>query len=123
MTNTPKITESATNFFYANAGYCQEPGQTPEQARRECAAMLATAEAFARAEGWDFVWEPEQEDLHFGDEHGRPGMCESLVVFGPDGMSLASLGCIDDADADYRRVCEGELALEAAYELLAEIMP
>lgn len=74
--------------------------------------------AWAGSNGLRFQWE---DDWSVGDhtaeydcyDSGNPSTCESCVLMDRDGNILASLGCIDDADDDYRREIEGQLAYEA----------
>ncbi len=107
---TPK--QQAYLFFLRNAGYSYDPKTETKQAgRSRCARQLAKAERDAAALGFTFEW--QEDDIfasHGHDEH--PNTCE--VCFCLDGDKvLASLGCIDDATREYRRVIEAELALEA----------
>lgn len=70
------------------------------------------------------VWE---DDWDVGDhqkeydcyEDSGPETCERAAVFGPNGECLAALGCIDDADEDYRQEIERELLDEAESALNA----
>lgn len=108
---------SAVWFFYRNAGYSYDPAnETKQQGRWRGARTLANAEAWARQENITFGWE---EDWLVGDhirEYGyddNPLTCEVAAAYASDGEILASLGCIDDASNDYRRVINAELALEA----------
>ena len=72
---------------------------------------------WALAQGYVFEWE---DDWHIGshvDEYpdaydDEPRRCEVASLRTADGDVLASLGCIDDADVDYRRQIERELAYE-----------
>jgi hypothetical protein len=115
-------TDPDTRFFFEHAPYCVESATepTPEQwstARLEGAAALVTAERWAQSHGWSFVWEGDWDVNHETEydcyEHGGPTTCECCVMYDEHGNVLASLGCIDDATDQYRRVVEAELALEA----------
>lgn len=110
-----KIDRKAFRFFLNNAGYSNPPG------RVACAAALAKAEKKARDLNLSFYWEADN-DADLGDHeywcamakhgkncsHSAEGV--SLMV---NGSVLESLWGIIDATADYRRVVEAELALEA----------
>lgn len=113
---TPK--QAAYLFFLRNAGYSYDPKtQTPRQGRSETARKLAKAERDARALGYSFEWE---DDWSVGDHQkefdcyadGVPETCESCLMRDPAGKVVQSLGCVDDATREYRRVVEAELALE-----------
>lgn len=108
----------AERFFYEHAGWGYSPGEeTPEQGRERGAKALAEAEAWAKREGVEFRWDDD-----FGIDHvaefdcydTEPETCEVCVAY-IDGCVVASLGCIDDADDNYRRVVMAELADEARY--------
>lgn len=116
---TPK--DAAFQFFYNQAGYSVAKGETKEQGRARTARQLAKAERDAKSLGYRFEWE---EDWSIGSHreyygadsayaHREPDTCETCMCISPEGEVVASLGCIDDASANYRRVVEAELALEA----------
>lgn len=130
---TTKQTQEAFRFFQEHAGYCV--GQ-----RAAGALRLAHAEHAAKAAGVVFVWEDEPDaDLSYleqTDERGRYLFsqgererdhevmwcravipCEEHGVDCPHAQFLASLGNIVDADRNYRRVVEAELALESLSDL------
>jgi len=106
----------AEQFFYDHAGYSHGPDETPGQGRERCARELAQAEQWAQLVGAEFQWEDDWSIIshvaEFDADDHEPDTCEScsLVV---TGVWRASLGCIDDATDDYRRVIEAELASEA----------
>jgi hypothetical protein len=107
-------------FFFDNAGYSYHTAtEKPEQGRARCARELARAEVYAGEQGWEFTWEDDWMCGSHVREFGResyehePSTCESCVLRDAEGNVLASLGCIDDADSNYRRVIEAELASEA----------
>lgn len=114
---TPK--QQAYLFFLRNAGYSYDPKtQTKQQGRAAAARKLAKAERDARALGYSFEW---RDDWAVGDHakeygeayaNGGPETCESCLMLNSTGEVMQSLGCIDDATRDYRRVVEAELALE-----------
>jgi hypothetical protein len=116
-----KLTENE-QFFYDHAGYGFNPsnGETAEDGKIRGARALALAEATAEAKGITFRWEDDWEigshKEFFGpdsayDDH-EPDTCEQCDAIDASGEVLASLGCVDDAGKDYRRVVEAELAAE-----------
>lgn len=83
------------------------------------AQRLAAAERWARAQGVTFSWADDWEVCaHVVEYDGyvrEPDTCEFCTLLDADGNVLASLGCIDDADDNYRRVIEAELAADAMH--------
>ena len=85
---------------------------------------LAVAEVLA-ARGWRVVWEDDWDVGSHRDFYGpdsayadrEPDTCETAALVDESGDVLASLGCIDDATDEYRRVVAAELAAEALGEL------
>jgi hypothetical protein len=78
------------------------------------------AREYAEGQGWYWVWADDWDDhTHCGKGYDdgteyRPETCEYCQLMTHDGTTvLASLSCIDDADDNYRRVIEAELAIEA----------
>lgn len=131
MTSQKKQTpqHAAFNFFLEHAGYSYNPKtETPKQGRAKCARKLAKAERDAKALGYRFVWEGDWTLVHSHDDeygseaypNGDPDTCESCTCFDSEGKSVASLGCIDDATPEYRRVIEAELAMEALAGMTAK---
>jgi hypothetical protein len=114
---TPK--QAAYNFFLKHGACSYEPAkETKQQGYARMARLLAKAERDACALGYTFEWE---DDWTVGDHHkeygecykdGGPSTCEWCTMKDPNGKVVQSLGCIDDATRDYRRVVEAELALE-----------
>lgn len=103
--------EQAVEFFREHAGLSYRPAvETPEQGRERGARELARAERWAKDQGIRFAW---ADDYHDERPDYTPQTCEYVVALDEDGNNLTGLGCIDDADDDYRRVIEAELALEA----------
>jgi hypothetical protein len=103
-------------FFMANAGHVAPPGKVV------CALELARAEIEAKRrwfnDDWEFVW--EEDDIDIRDITDEPEafyrelhevMC--CILKDRSGKVLASLSGIIDADRDYQRVVEAELASEA----------
>jgi hypothetical protein len=110
-------------FFYTHAGFSYDPKkETEDQGRIRCAKALAKAEEKLRNSGayveWSNDWDIGSHKDYYGKgscyEDSEPKTCESAVLWDSEGLYvLASLGCIDDADSNYRRVIEAELAQEA----------
>ena len=118
MTTT---TQTAYQFFYANAGYGYDPiTETPEQGKARGARLLARAERRASASGMSFHWfpDPEATSAEF-DDKTEPYRLWCCVAQDASHEVVASLGAVDfgpEGDpwtSDYRRVVEAELALEA----------
>lgn len=108
---------AAVAFFHDHAGWSYNPAtETPEEGRQRCAERLAAAEAWAKAAGVSFGWEDDWDVGSHVEEYDaydqEPSTCEICTVQ-MQGDVVAALGCIDDADANYRRVVEAELAYEA----------
>lgn len=109
----------SVSFFYKYAGWSYLPGkESPRAGRLRGAKQLAAAEAWARSENmtyeWSDDWEVGNHHDFYGDAYAdnEPTTCEVCLMRSPDGDVVASLGCIDDADNNYRRVVCAELALE-----------
>jgi hypothetical protein len=98
-------------FFYEHAGYSFDPKtETAEDGRARAARQLAAAETWAERVGVEYRWE---DDWGIGS-HREPETCEAVVAY-LSGRAVGSLGCIDDADANYRRLIEAEIASEAMF--------
>lgn len=99
-----------------HAGFSVQADETTEQGRMRCARGLAQAEMWARKNGMTFEWEDDWEiGSHVREYDGyerEPDTCETCIASDADGKVVASLGCVDDATAEYRRVVEAELASE-----------
>lgn len=108
MRNTYKHTRRAFRFFHENAGYVL--GE-----RAIGALALARAEDWAHGAGLEYVWEYSVDpDTSWMDARQRECSNEFTdCVAYLDGVPVASLHEIYNADATYRRVVEAELALEA----------
>jgi hypothetical protein len=114
--------KDAYDFFLENSGYATPPG------RAVCALDKARAEKRANELGFVFSWEYDDdcpldrlgdhcywcEDAKAEREHSHE--VEGCSVRDSAGHVLASLWGIIDADRNYRRVIEGELAQEALTE-------
>jgi hypothetical protein len=104
------IDRTAFRFFLENGGYCTSPG------RVACAAELARAESYARANGWTVQWEDDRDidDSWMSEsERARAHTWECALLQDESGRVLEALGGIVDADSAYRRVIAAELASEA----------
>ncbi len=116
-------------FFFEHAGYSTNQGETPEQGRTRGAQALASAERlFLKAYtlgNVDIVWEHDADgaqDAHAdsatqGFDTCQLARLEMLDTVTGD-ITLASMGCILDADRAHRRVVRAELAIECAAKLL-----
>ena len=108
--------DTATKFFYRHAGWSVQPGETEEEGHRRTAETLAAAEQWAIERGitftWDSDWTVGSHREFFHPDYPEPKTCEQVVAI-LDGEQVASLGCVDDATFEYRRVIEAEVAAEA----------
>jgi hypothetical protein len=111
---------SAVRFFFSHAGYSWNPQtETPTQGRWRTARDLTRAEGYANANDWTFEWSDDWACGSHVREYGsesypeEPSTCETCLLRDAEGNVLESLGCIDDASAEYRRVVQAELASEA----------
>jgi len=132
--------QKAFKFFFENAGWSNPPGKAA------CSLEYARAEEEAEARGWTVKWRLDEDShldvfgvleccerankqceyerhshgrykvclYHYYDAHGD-AMCATL--YDEEGEILASLGMIEGATSEYRRVIEAELVLEALGEL------
>ena len=107
---------NAQQFFYDHAGFSYNPAT-------RSASDLARAETYAAGHDWEFTWEPDfdadasfvdtWDSLAQADWNSTDHECEVCILRDSDGNILSSCGGIFDADSDYRRVIQAELALEA----------
>jgi hypothetical protein len=113
-------------FFFEHAGYSYDPDRESRiDGRERCARALATAEAWASAEGYVFEWRVDSIDSsEYAAELPAYDLWYCLLrAPGTNGV-LASLGGIDfGRDGDpyqrnqhYKRVVEAELADEVRAE-------
>lgn len=111
----------ATGFFLEHGPTSWHPDyETEEEGALRGARELAEAELFAKDHGWTFTWRDDREldHVHEFEAYGEePETCEQATLYDEDDNDLASLGCIDDATDDYRRVVEAQLADEAIERL------
>lgn len=106
----------AVAFFYENGAYATMPGETIEQGKMHAALDLARAEREAKRRGWEVTWVPDDLQVNHVKEYGadaEPDTHEVAILRDQKGNLLATLGCVDDATDDYRRVVAAELAQEA----------
>jgi hypothetical protein len=117
-----KTYDEAVEFFGQNAGLRIYPGESENQARLRAGQEYAAAEMTIREQSWSVGWLPDWEIgshlQEYGEAYsdGEPDTCEVATLYNSRDEILASLGCIDDATNDYRRVVDAELALEAMSE-------
>jgi hypothetical protein len=82
------------------------------------AIKYARAELHARANGWRCEWVDDPDGMpadglcSCGCGHEIEA-CEGCILYDEDGKTLGSLWAIWDADGNYKRIVEAELALEA----------
>jgi hypothetical protein len=112
----------AVRFFEEHAGAAYPVGMRRRDGRRHSARELAIAEYVLEDEHPDAVVEwyvdPDAR-LHYPDEDVDEYFLASLEE--PKGEQLAALGAIGDPDANYRRVIEAELAMEAWTDRVNEL--
>jgi hypothetical protein len=119
-----------TQFFARHGAYSYDPkAETPDQGRMRCARAMATAEAYARDNGWHTEWTQD------GECYAWQGECFDVItdwrrvegetyhgwwatLYDEHGTAIGSLCGVtfedDNRLADpHRRVVEAELALEA----------
>lgn len=111
--------QAAYWFFLRNAGCSWNPKtETKLQGMSRGARQLAKAERDARALGYSFDWTDDwgigSHVKEFGAESypEEPSTCEICIMRNEGGTIVQTLGCVDDATREYRRVVEAELALE-----------
>ena len=124
MLNAKTSKQAAYLFFLRNGACGYNPAtETKRQGYARQARQLAKAERDARALGYTFDWQEDWQLDHQKEydcyPDGGPETCESCLMLDPDGKVVQSLGCIDDATPEYRRVVEAELALKALSEVTA----
>jgi len=109
-------------FFFDHAGYSWNPEQESEmEGRARCATAMASAERYAWEQDWAFEWSYDIDGCigcDCGSEEcacstGTPHEVLVCELINDDREHLTSLGGICGPTADYRRVIEAELALEA----------
>ena len=120
--------KTAYHFFLKHAGFSWNPAtQTRAQGRIECAQRMAAAEtAFldaCRVSDVGINWEDDPDGSAWADDDYKPERVECAAIWHREESGrvryLASLSCIDDADANYRRVIRAELALDCIDDLRA----
>jgi len=101
----------AKGFFYRNAGFGYDPRKESRRTgKARCAAKLARAEMFADGQGWTCEWVADDCPCECQD---GPHEAEGCILRDGQGKVRASLWGICGATAEYRRVVEAQLALEA----------
>lgn len=109
------LTKSET-FFYDNAGFSYDPRtETEDQGKIRCAKSLAEAEQDAELVGIEFEWNyDDNADYSWMDEEEKQKdhCVEYCLAKNPLTKETTALCGIFDADANYRRVVEAELASE-----------
>lgn len=115
----------AVAFFFEHGAYSHGPDETPELGKIRSALSLARAERHATRKGWTVTW---ADDWSLSRSHaaecgpgsayddmpnGEPDTCEQATLWDRWGRVIGSLGCVDDASDDYRRVVAAELASDA----------
>lgn len=116
----------AVAFFMENGSWSRYATETEAQGRARSGLSLARAERKAKRKDWYVTWDDDwtlatSHAQEFGEAYadmanGEPNTCQTATLYNSRGDVLASLGCIDDADKDYRRVVEAELAAQALGE-------
>lgn len=83
------------------------------------AERAAAAEILAQDAGIEIEWGKDWSVDHMREFDYQPTTCEAAIALDREGDVLASLGCIDDAEENYRRVVAAGLYWEA----LAQVHP
>lgn len=118
-------------FFFTHSGWSYDPKkETAKQGRMRCARDSARAERHAEANDWEYRWESDwsvgSHKEFFGKgsayEEREPDTCETCLLMNAEGEVLECLGCVDDADQNYRRVVEAELASEAYHREVTALL-
>lgn len=121
-----KTMTKSERFFWQHAGYSFDPTtEGKAQGRRRCAEYLAAGEAWAEEQGVTFTWEYDPDvDLSFmtESEQAEPHDAEVCIARYADGTMAGCFGGIIDADRNYRRVVEAELAADAQHEAMAALL-
>jgi len=111
---------NAVAFFYQHACWGYNPAtETKAQGRHRGARNLADAEAWARTVGMTFVW--EDDDIPWDGDSDSPREMLGCIARWRDGSTAASLWGLADPNADYVRVVESELSMEARAEMRASL--
>lgn len=120
----PYTLEAERCMFQSNIDWNMQGGETEKQGKARCARELAQAERWARDNGLTFTWEDDWEiGSHVREYDGyerEPETCETCIAWDANGDVVASLGCVDDATPEYRRVIEAQLASEVMHSQQAE---
>lgn len=109
-------TVEAERFHYTHNAFSVRAGETTKQGHTRSAREYAQAEKWAQDNGLTFEWSDDWEigsHMREYDTYERePDTCETCCARDANGTVVASLGCIDDATGEYRRVIEAKLADE-----------
>lgn len=111
----------AVAFHYAHGGFSFNPKvETEAEGEMRCAIAAATAEIEAKRRGLVAVWEEDGDGDHSYTEQVVE-TCEYVTIRAAEegegfDKILASLGCVDDADDNFRRVTEADLFAQAIAE-------
>lgn len=115
--NIPEGLTEAQAFFYANAGFCVEAGESTQEAMIRCAKELAKAEAWAQEMGVKYLWEDDDQPAEvYNEKTGEYDELPAVVCIAKlHGEVIASLCGITESDSakeaqNYRRIVEAELA-------------
>ena len=116
--------KTAYHFFLEHAGYSWNPEtQTRMQGRIECAKRETVFLDACRVSDVGISWEDDPDGCAWADDDHKPEQVECAAIWHRDESGrisyLASLGGIDDADANYRRVIRAEMAVECLDQLRA----
>lgn len=123
-TDTRAGFDNAAWFFYEHGGFSYDSAtETPEQGRLRGARDDAAIERGGKARGWYVEWESDGDGDHsYLDQPEFDGYeittCEMASLYDADDNHLTSLGCIDDADDNYRRLIEAQLMAEALSDMI-----
>jgi hypothetical protein len=116
----------AIEFFIAHGYRSWNPAiETQEEGIARSAREQAGAELAALNLGWEVRWEDDWDGDHSYTEQAEldgyeVSTCEQATLYDQDGDHLESLGCVDDADNNYRRVIEAQLIDQALRQLASE---
>lgn len=114
-------------FHFMHGGWSWDPEkETQDEGRRRCAVRAAWAEKIAEEIGLTYKWENDfsvgDHAAEYGevDTDGGPETCQSCTMYDRRGHIVGSVGCVDDATPQYRRVVEADLANDFLRAVLVE---
>lgn len=119
---------NAPEFFYQHAGTSYPASAVGNPAEQDWyrwagAVELSVAELWLSEHGhvrWEDDWRIGSHIFEYDCYESEPDTCEVAFLYDDDGTCLGSLGCVDDATYEYRRVIAAELADEAMYNYINE---